>query len=146
MVVTKSPRYTFAVVSVQASVGKMPATSSSSSKGLGPSNVMAPSPDSAQAAFDKALELVRTDHPKSISEAWLDGVHTITDVEEEAQRARRKYEAKPKSAIRRLLGSFSLTVMHYAKILDALVQQHPEYVSLAWGTTKLLFVVGDARF
>jgi hypothetical protein len=145
MAVTKTP----AVVSVQASVGKMPASSSSSSKGLGSSNVMclmAPSPDSAQAAFDKALELVRTDNPKSISEAWLNGIHTIADAEEEVQRARRKYEAKPKSAIRRLLGSFSLTMMHYAKILDVLVQHHPEYVSLAWGTTKLLFVVGDARY
>jgi hypothetical protein len=74
------------------------------------------------------------------------GIHTIADAEEEVQRARRKYEAKPKSAIRRLLGSFSLTMMHYAKILDVLVQHHPEYVSLAWGTTKLLFVVGDARY
>jgi hypothetical protein len=108
--------------------------------------LMAPSPDSAQAAFDKALELVRTDHPKSITEAWLDGIHTIADAEEEVQRARRKYEAKPKSTIRRLLGSFSLGVMHYAKILDMLVQSHPEYVSLAWGTTKLLFVVSVAHF
>jgi hypothetical protein len=26
------------------------------------------------------------------------------------------------------------------------VQHHPEYVSLAWGTTKLLFVVSFAQF
>jgi hypothetical protein len=126
--------------------GKMPATSSISSRGLGPSNVISQRPDSAQAAFDKALQLVRSDHPDSIPEAWLDGIHTIVDVEEELQRVRRKYEAKPKSAIRRLLGNFSLTMMHYTKILDMLVQHHPEYVSLAWGTTKLLFVVSFAQF
>jgi hypothetical protein len=124
----------------------MPATSSISSKGLGPSNVISHRPDSAQAAFDKALQLVRSDQPGSIPETWLGDIHTIADAEEEVQRARRKYEAKPKSAIRRLLGSFSLTMMRYAKILDVLVQHHPEYVSLAWGTTKLLFVVGDARY
>jgi hypothetical protein len=96
----------------------------------------------AQAAFDKALELVRADHPSSsITTNWLQGVHTITDVEDEVRKAKLKYEAKPKGWCRKWLGELSLGIMHYASILDVLVQQHPEYVSLAWGTTKLLFVV-----
>jgi hypothetical protein len=96
----------------------------------------------AQAAFDKALELVRADHPSSsITTKWLQGAHTITDVEDEVRKAKLKYEAKPKGWCRKWLGELSLGIMHYASILDALVQHHPEYVSLAWGTTKLLFVV-----
>lgn len=31
--------------------------------------------------------------------------------------------------------------MHYSNIFDVMVQHHPEYVSLAWSTFKLLFVV-----
>jgi hypothetical protein len=101
---------------------------------------------SPQAAFDKALELVRADHPSSsITTQWLKGAHTITDVEDEVRKAKLKYEAKPKGWCRRWLGELSLGIMHYASILDVLVQQHPEYVSLAWGTTKLLFVVSGLK-
>jgi hypothetical protein len=101
---------------------------------------------SAQAAFDKALELVRADHPSSsITTQWLKDAHTITDVEDEVRKAKLKYESKPKGRCRRWLGELSLGIMHYASILDALVQHHPEYVSLAWGTTKLLFVVSDLK-
>jgi hypothetical protein len=99
----------------------------------------------AQAAFDKALELVRADHSSSsITTKWLQGVHTTTDVEDEVRKAKLKYDAKPKGWCRRWLGELSLGIMHYASILDVLVQQHPEYVSLAWGTTKLLFVVSGS--
>ncbi|KAB2573619.1 hypothetical protein DBV05_g7730 [Lasiodiplodia theobromae] len=37
------------------------------------------------------------------------------------------------------LYSFSARVAHYERILDTLAQHHPEYVSLAWGTLKLVF-------
>jgi hypothetical protein len=32
-------------------------------------------------------------------------------------------------------------IVHYGNVFDVLAQQHPEYVSLAWGTFKLLFIV-----
>lgn len=35
----------------------------------------------------------------------------------------------------------SKRVSYYGKVMDVLVQQHPEYVSLAWGTMKLVFGV-----
>ncbi|KAL8785539.1 MAG: hypothetical protein Q9213_003287 [Squamulea squamosa] len=38
------------------------------------------------------------------------------------------------------LKSLSARVVHYGNILDVLVQHHPEYVALAWGTFKILFV------
>lgn len=97
----------------------------------------------AQSAFERALKLVRSDHPNAIPDGWLDGIHTITEVEKEVQRAQKRYEDKSRSQVGTWLGSLSLSIMHYARILDVLVQHHPEYVSLAWGTTKLLFVVSS---
>jgi len=37
----------------------------------------------------------------------------------------------------------SKRISYYGNVMDALVQQHPEYVSLAWGTMKLVFGVFD---
>lgn len=31
--------------------------------------------------------------------------------------------------------------MYYGRVFDTLAQHHPEYVALAWGTIKLVFVV-----
>jgi hypothetical protein len=31
--------------------------------------------------------------------------------------------------------------MYYSVIMDTLSQHHPEYVSLAWGAIKFLFIV-----
>jgi hypothetical protein len=39
--------------------------------------------------------------------------------------------------------ALSSRINYYGCIMDVLVQHHPEYVSLAWGTMKLLFVVGQ---
>lgn len=57
--------------------------------------------------------------------------------------AEHKYESKnEKNNTRKWLVKFSKKVTHYGYILDVLVQHHPEYVSLAWGAMKFLFVVG----
>ena len=34
-----------------------------------------------------------------------------------------------------------MRIHHYGKVMDVLVQQHPEYVALAWGAMKLVFGV-----
>jgi hypothetical protein len=43
---------------------------------------------------------------------------------------------------RRWLASCAERVAFYGSVMDALVQQQPEYVSLAWGAFKFLFIVG----
>lgn len=48
---------------------------------------------------------------------------------------------KAKAKTRIWLIGLSETLVHYGNIFDVMVQHHPEYVSLAWGTFKLLFVV-----
>ncbi len=53
-----------------------------------------------------------------------------------------KYASKNDSSkTRRWLQRTSETIYHYGTILDVFVQHHPEYVSLVWGTFKLLFSV-----
>ena len=39
-----------------------------------------------------------------------------------------------------------MRVQYYGNVMDVLVQHHPEYVSLAWGTMKFFFVVGFATY
>ncbi|KAL2693600.1 hypothetical protein Neosp_000160 [[Neocosmospora] mangrovei] len=57
-----------------------------------------------------------------------------------------KYEAKAgASKTREWLQRFSETICHYSQVLDVFVQHHPEYVSLVWGTMKLLFVAKVGR-
>lgn len=43
---------------------------------------------------------------------------------------------------RKRLKSFSETFLYYGNIMDVLANHHPEYVALAWGAMKFLFVVG----
>ncbi|KAJ4169749.1 hypothetical protein NW754_005897 [Fusarium falciforme] len=52
-----------------------------------------------------------------------------------------KYEAKAESSkTRKRLQRVSETICHYSQVLDVFVQHHPEYVSLVWGTMKLVFI------
>ncbi|KAF6808227.1 hypothetical protein CPLU01_15697 [Colletotrichum plurivorum] len=52
-----------------------------------------------------------------------------------------KYEARSGSSkTKKWLQKASETICHYGTVLDVFVQHHPEYISLAWGTMKLLFV------
>lgn len=66
----------------------------------------------------------------------------MEDVKNEAMKSYYKYHSShSKTKTRKWLVRFSETVAHYGSILDMLVQHHPEYVSLAWGTMKFLFSV-----
>ncbi len=55
--------------------------------------------------------------------------------------ARSKYESRRSGKAFTWLERLSSRVMHYATVLDVLVQQNPEYVSLVWGSFKFLFSV-----
>lgn len=100
---------------------------------------------SAQSSFDEALNLFKiahTEDPKTVQ--LLDDLNPtrLEDVEKAVLDAKTRYENKKRSKVARQLFAFAQRVQYYGKIMDVLVQQHPEYVSLAWGAMKLLFVVG----
>jgi len=49
--------------------------------------------------------------------------------------------SKSKAKLRLWLTGLSEKIMYYSNVFDVMVQHHPEYVSLAWGTFKLIFIV-----
>jgi hypothetical protein len=70
---------------------------------------------------------------------------TIHDVERAVFAAKEKYDHRsPQSKTRKWLTSCSKRVMYYGVIMDTLSQHHPEYVSLAWGALKFLFIVSHS--
>jgi hypothetical protein len=69
---------------------------------------------------------------------------SLEDLERVVENAKARYEGKHKNnKASKWLARISHRVRYYGNIGDALVQQHPEYVALAWGAFKLLFVVSD---
>jgi hypothetical protein len=52
-----------------------------------------------------------------------------------------RYEGQPTCKARKWLEVFSSKVVYYGTVMDVLVQQYPQYVSLAWGAMKFLFMV-----
>jgi hypothetical protein len=92
--------------------------------------------------FDRVLQLAQANGSTNVSrQRWLKQKHTLSDVQDEVKKAQEKYSLRTQGRVRKWLSRFSAGVLNYGQILDVLVQHHPEYVSLAWGTTKLLFVV-----
>lgn len=103
-------------------------------------------PNNAEIVFSRVLQLLQQQKGSSNvpGQDWLKEKHTIADVQEEVTKVQEKYNLRSQgSKARKWLARFSTGVLHYGQILDVLVQHHPEYVSLAWGTTKLLFVVSS---
>jgi hypothetical protein len=104
-------------------------------------------PNNAETVFARVLQLLQQNGScNGPGQEWLKKKHTIADVQEEIKKAQEKYNLRSQdSRVRKWLARFSSGVLYYGRILDVLVQHHPEYVSLAWGTTKLLFVVSSQK-
>ncbi|KUJ14696.1 uncharacterized protein LY89DRAFT_671120 [Mollisia scopiformis] len=65
----------------------------------------------------------------------------MEEVQQAVLSAKRLYDTRSKHAdAKRWLRKFSKGIMYYAVILDTLSQHHPEYVSLAWGAMKFIFI------
>jgi hypothetical protein len=99
----------------------------------------------AHDAFKKAVDIFDgsiTKDPRKQSLAK--GSASIQELEQVVKNAKAKYEGKNKEhKARKWLTRISHRVRYYGNIGDVLVQQHPEYVSLAWGAFKLLFIVSS---
>jgi hypothetical protein len=104
-------------------------------------------PNNAEIVFSRVLQLLQQQNGSSNvpGQDWLKKKHTIADVQEEITKAQEGYNLRSQGRVRKWLTGFSSGVLYYGRILDVLVQHHPEYVSLAWGTTKLLFVVSTQK-
>lgn len=96
--------------------------------------------DPAEDAYKRALEALKED--LSVSErTWLRRQHSMKDVEGAVAQALKDYQTRSKgSKVQEWLHSCSARVMYYGEVLDTFSNHHPEYVSLAWGAMKFLFM------
>ncbi|KAF5666707.1 hypothetical protein FDENT_12290 [Fusarium denticulatum] len=98
--------------------------------------------DIAQEAFKSVKKHFEESNSLSSDEkALLVKKSTLQDVEKAVSDAFAKYEAKSEaSKTRKWLLKASESICHYGQVLDVFVQHHPEYVSLAWGLMKVMFI------
>ncbi|KAF5599432.1 hypothetical protein FPANT_3409 [Fusarium pseudoanthophilum] len=98
--------------------------------------------DIAQEAFKSVKKHFEQSNSLSSDEKTLLGKKSsLQDVENAVSDAFAKYEAKSEaSKTRKWLQKASESICHYGQVLDVFVQHHPEYVSLAWGLMKVMFI------
>lgn len=98
-------------------------------------------------AYDKAVDLLQKKYANNGRKLeLLKSAYGIEDVLETVTEAQLKYAQRTEgSKVRKWLGGLSTRITYYGQIIDVLSQHHPEYVSLAWGTMKFLFVVSMNR-
>ena len=62
---------------------------------------------------------------------------------EVVERAKQMYTktAGKEGKAQQWITAFASRVTYYSDVLDMLAQHHPEYVALAWGAMKFVFVV-----
>jgi hypothetical protein len=70
---------------------------------------------------------------------------SLQDVESAVRAAQAKYNSVKPTKARKWLGCVAGRLMHYSNVFDVLVQHHPEYVALAWGAMKFMFIVSPLR-
>lgn len=67
----------------------------------------------------------------------------VEDVVDAIKDAESKYRGRPTGKAWKWASRLSSSIMFYSQVLDALAQHHPEYIALAWGTLKFLFIVSN---
>ena len=97
----------------------------------------------AHEAFDKAKKIfsdsLGSDQQQQI---FVHGSNNIEGLQAIVNQAKEGYErTRQKGKARQWLSSFSSRLLYYGAVLDTLAQHHPEYVSLAWGAVKFVFIV-----
>jgi len=99
----------------------------------------------AQEAYQKATDLFNTTLTKDERKrTWLDTKPTMQDVLAAVEVAKTEYDTRKRKGsgkVEEYLSAFSKRLVYYGAIMDTLSQHHPEYVSLAWGAMKFVFVV-----
>lgn len=72
--------------------------------------------------------------------------NSLQDVQCAIRDCSARYEArKPDSKALKWLRQLSEKVIFYEGVVDVLIQQHPEAISLIWGGMKFFFVVSFSR-
>lgn len=101
-----------------------------------------PSNNPASDAFAEAVAVFKPSAEELVTFNQFKHLQALNDVQRIVKSSQDTYESQREGhKATKWLSRLSSRVCHYGRILDVLVQHHPEYVSLAWGALKLLFVV-----
>lgn len=96
----------------------------------------------AEQAFKEARAIFEdqgTTDPKKKRRLESLNVTTLEDLLSAVDDTRKHYDKyQSGSKMRRCMEQVSERIHYYGNIMDVLAQHHPEYVSLAWGTMKIL--------
>ncbi|RII09750.1 hypothetical protein CUC08_Gglean005740 [Alternaria sp. MG1] len=96
----------------------------------------------AENAFKEALSVFQLDSRTCARFGTVQQLQSLNDLQSILNDARSRYEQEHEGKkVAKWLSKFSSRICHYGQIFDVLVQHHPEYVSLAWGAMKFLFVL-----
>ena len=69
---------------------------------------------------------------------------SVEEVWDAVRAAQERYQSEHTSSkTRRCITNLSQRICFYGNIMDILVQNHPEYVALAWGAFKFVFGVSS---
>ncbi len=69
---------------------------------------------------------------------------SIQDIRDLIEASKIKYESEKKfPKARKWLRRAALTIHHYGGVIDVFAQVSPEYVSLVWGSMKLVLTVSE---
>ena len=104
-----------------------------------------------QDSFTVLRESVRSYETVAEKQKWkdiLEGNKDITHLKRAVEAAlREKHPKRHKSKVPDMIDQFSTVALEYSKLLDVVMSQAPEYVTLAWGAMKILLVanVNHAR-
>lgn len=103
----------------------------------------------AAKAYEDAVAFCNREFKPKDRQMWLNGKNTIKDLKDVIDDATNRAPLASKQSegwrhrAMEAWRSLSATIHHYGAVMDVLVQHHPEYVSLAWGAFKFLFLVRD---
>jgi hypothetical protein len=101
--------------------------------------------DVAKEAYDCASAFVQTElHGSELADMLrLKQYTTMEDVRVVVEQAKTRYEycSQSRKGLLKHLNKFSTRIMYFGQVLDILSQHHPEYVALAWGSLKFVFMV-----
>ncbi|KAF3228106.1 hypothetical protein TWF192_007917 [Orbilia oligospora] len=95
----------------------------------------------AKDAYDEAVRIFSITFRKADEKILLQNHTTLSDVIATVESLKAVYESKTLKSekLQQYLRKFSSRITYYGTVLDVMVQHHPEYASLAWGTMKFLF-------
>ncbi|KAH8886450.1 hypothetical protein GQ53DRAFT_727849 [Thozetella sp. PMI_491] len=98
--------------------------------------------DPAKSAYESAVEILQKELTVDEYQAiWLRSQNSMQDVQKAVADALQEYQTKSRGTkVRTWLANCSSRVMYYGSIFDMFSSHHPEYVSLAWGAMKFLFI------